>query len=302
MLFWFSVFIASAVGVIRGGVLLERVTDEWAERSGVTKEWAGFLILSIVTSTPELATALSGAIEGYPDIVVGDILGGNLLNITLFSVLSLIWYDLFKSINKRVFYELITWSMVFTVIIIVSLYLDVNLLPVYFLYPLIVMRLFERSEENSCVGSGEKGKFVIYFIVAILIVVISGYLLIVSGGQLSRLTGLSNTFVGTLFVAIVTSAPELSTSFSALLRKAHGLCVGNILGSNMLNFFVLPLADLFFKGSIIKASSEAHLLTALSGLIVSFIVVLSIYFAWKSIRAIPVLIYLLTILFLGKGV
>jgi len=99
MLFWLMIFLLSSAGVIGGGISLERVTEEWAERSGVTKEWAGFLILSIVTSTPEFATAISGAVNNYPDLVIGDILGGNFFNIVVFSLFSFLWYDLFRCIK-----------------------------------------------------------------------------------------------------------------------------------------------------------------------------------------------------------
>lgn len=59
MSFWFIVFFLSSIGVVGGGIVLERATEEWAERKGVTKEWAGFIILSIITSSPELATAIT---------------------------------------------------------------------------------------------------------------------------------------------------------------------------------------------------------------------------------------------------
>lgn len=303
MFFWLAVFLLSACGVIGGGVALERVTEEWAERKGVTKEWAGFLILSIVTSSPELATAVSGALKGYPDMVIGDILGGNLFNVTVFSLFSFFWYNLFRRVNRRVFFELICWTIVFTGVILLSLRLRINLLWVFLTYPLIALRIFERSDEGGDFEKHENDKRTgIYLALSIALIISSGYFLIVAGGQLSRLTNLSDTFIGTLFVALITSAPELSTSLAALKRKAHGLCVGNILGSNVLNFFILPVADLFFKGSIINFSSPMHMLTALSLFCVSLISLLSIIFSLRYLRLVPISVYLMTLFILGKGV
>ncbi len=303
MLFWLMIFLLSSAGVIGGGISLERVTEEWAERSGVTKEWAGFLILSIVTSTPEFATAISGAVNNYPDLVIGDILGGNFFNIVVFSLFSFLWYDLFRCINKRVTYELIAWNIAFNIILIFALYFRMNLFPVFLLYPFVAMRVFERSgDKTSFEGDNGGRRLKYYFIFAITLVIGSGYFLIVSGAQLSELMNLSNTFIGTLFVAIVTSAPELSTSFTALLRKAHGLCVGNVLGSNVLNFFILPIAAFFFKDPMVKVSSQAHMLTAMGLLISSLLLFVSLSFAFKKIRLFPVLIYLMVISLLGKGV
>lgn len=304
MPFWLAIFLLSSLGVIGGGVALERVTEEWAERKGVTKEWAGFLILSIVTSSPELATAVSGALKSYPDMVIGDILGGNLFNVTVFSVLSFFWYNLFRCANRRVFFELIGWTIAFTTVMLFALRFKVNLLWVFFAYPLIAFRIFERSDEEvKVLEKSRSGKGIgLYFAVSISLVIISSYFLIVAGGKLSELMNLSDTFIGTLFVALVTSAPELSTSLAALARRAHGLCVGNILGSNILNFFILPIADLFFKGSIISSSSSMHMLTALSLLCVSLISLMSILFSLRYFRLLPVSLYIMTIFTLGKGV
>ncbi|MCS7233164.1 MAG: hypothetical protein N3C62_04430 [Synergistetes bacterium] len=303
MFFWLIVFFLSSLGVIGGGIALERVTEEWAERKGVTKEWAGFLILSIVTSSPELGVAISGALKGYSDMIVGNILGGNLFNIAVFSFFSFMWYDLFSCINRKVFIELISWSIAFTVVMIFALNFKLNLFWIFLVYPLIAFRIFERSDESKTLEErANERDFAIYFILSILVVFISSYFLIVAGGWLSRITSISDTFIGTLFIALVTSAPELSTSLAAILRKAHGLCLGNILGSNVLNFFILPIADLFFKGSMVSFSSNMHMFTVLSLLCVSLILVISTLFSVRYLRLLPVSIYLITIFILGKGV
>lgn len=304
MLFWIFVFLISSIGVVVGGLVLERVTEEWAERRGVTKEWAGFIILSLVSSSPELATAISGALKGYSNMVLGDILGGNLLNVAVFSLFSFLWYDLFKCLNRRVFYELMAWNIGFSVIMILALCFRVNLLWVFLLYPLLAYRLFERPKDEVIFHreDGHNSKFALYFVISTVMVISSSYFLMASGGRLSELTHISDTFIGTLFIAIITSAPELSTSFAALLRRAHGLCVGNILGSNMLNFFILPLSSPFLKGSFVASSSWDHVFTVLGLIVASLFSLLSIVFSLRPLRLLPVFIYIVVIFLLSKGV
>ncbi|KUK13801.1 MAG: hypothetical protein H5T91_04840 [Synergistetes bacterium] len=303
MSFWFIVFFLSSIGVVGGGIVLERATEEWAERKGVTKEWAGFIILSIITSSPELATAISGALKGYPNMVVGDILGGNLLNIAVFSLLSFLWYNLFRHLNRRVFFELIWWNIGFSFVMLFALKLKTNLLWVFLIYPLVAFRVFERpSELGVSHKSSSKANFVVYFGISVITVIVSSYFLMVSGAQLSKLTNITDTFIGTLFIAIVTSAPELSVSFTALLRKAHGLCVGNILGSNLLNFFILPVADIFFKGPFVAFTSSEHMVTVSGLIFASLLSLISILFSVKFLRLIPVVVYIVVIFFLSRGV
>ncbi len=78
--------------------------------------------------------------------------------------------------------------------------------------------------------------------------------------QLAHQSGLSNTFFSTLFLAVVTSLPELVVSFAAIRMGAFDLLVGNLLGSNLFNIFVLALTDLFFtEGSLFANVNTQHL-------------------------------------------
>jgi cation:H+ antiporter len=79
--------------------------------------------------------------------------------------------------------------------------------------------------------------------------------------RIAETTGLGQTFVGNIFVAVSTSFPELTVSIAAVRLGAIDMAVGNIFGSNLFNLFILALDDLFyFKGPLLESVSPSHLI------------------------------------------
>jgi cation:H+ antiporter len=79
------------------------------------------------------------------------------------------------------------------------------------------------------------------------------------GSELARQTGLGQAFVGSLFVAITTSLPEIVVSLAAVRMGAVDLGVANVLGSNMFNLLILGLDDVFYlPGPLLEHASPAH--------------------------------------------
>jgi cation:H+ antiporter len=77
------------------------------------------------------------------------------------------------------------------------------------------------------------------------------------GAELARQTGLSEAFVGSLFVAVTTSLPEIVVSLAAVRIGALDLGVGNVLGSNLFNVLILGLDDLFYRQGPLMADAGA---------------------------------------------
>ncbi|MGE0557722.1 MAG: sodium:calcium antiporter, partial [Burkholderiales bacterium] len=80
----------------------------------------------------------------------------------------------------------------------------------------------------------------------------------------------NQSFVGTLFVSLATTLPELTVTVGALRIGAVDLAVGNLLGSNLFNLAILAVDDLFYlPGPLLSAVSPIHLVSALSALMMS---------------------------------
>jgi cation:H+ antiporter len=79
------------------------------------------------------------------------------------------------------------------------------------------------------------------------------------GADLARETGLSQAFVGSLFIAVTTSLPEIVVSLSAVRIGATDLGVGNVLGSNLFNLMILGLDDVFYtRGPLLADANPSH--------------------------------------------
>jgi cation:H+ antiporter len=110
--------------------------------------------------------------------------------------------------------------------------------------------------------------------------------------QIAFATGLGRTFVGTIFVALATSLPELVVSIAAVRIDATDLMFGNLLGSNLFNMAILGLDDLVYvKGPILAHASPAHLVTASAAMAMTAVAVIGLtyrvskkrlWFAWDS--------------------
>ena len=98
-------------------------------------------------------------------------------------------------------------------------------------------------------------------------------------------TGLQDGFVGTVFVALSTSLPELAVSISAVRMRAIDLAVGNILGSNLFNVLILAVDELFYtRGLLLGDASPTHAFTVLVVMAMSAIVVVALTFEQQTKR------------------
>jgi cation:H+ antiporter len=112
------------------------------------------------------------------------------------------------------------------------------------------------------------------------------------GEEIARLTGLGRTFVGSIFIAVATSLPEIVVSFSALRMGAADMAFGNVLGSNLFNVAILGIDDVFFTRGVLTAHvSAANGVSAVAAMTMTAIAVIGLtyrattkrlYLAWDS--------------------
>jgi cation:H+ antiporter len=100
---------------------------------------------------------------------------------------------------------------------------------------------------------------------AAVIVVVAALWLPQLGAELAQRTGLGQAFVGSLFIAITTSLPEIVVSLAAVRIGALDLGIGNILGSNLFNLLILGLDDVFYRhGPLLATADASHAITVLA--------------------------------------
>lgn len=296
---WLSLLACLAViGV--AGVRLSRYGDIIAEKSGLSRGWVGLIMLASVTSLPELVTGLSAVtVANVPDIAVGNILGACVFNLGFIVVLDFLYRK--ESIYTRArqgnvlgagygivligfvgFNLLLYREHSFPAIGHVGLYT-----PVILLLYLLAMRSLYRYEQSQVSAYVEEHaerysnttlkQAIKAYVIAALAVVAAAVWLPYIASDLAVLMGWEQSFVGTIFVAAVTTAPEIVVTVSALRMGAIDLAIGNLFGSNLFNIVILAIDDLFYlPGPLFADVSIAHATSAFSAMMMSGLAVVGL--------------------------
>jgi cation:H+ antiporter len=322
MLLWLEFLICSAL-IVMSGYKLSRYGDIIAEKSGMGRTWIGVVLMASVTSLPELVTGISSVtIAHAPNIAVGDVLGSCVFNMLILAVLDGLYRPM--PLGTRAHYGHVL-SAGFGILLLSvaagSLYLGGRLTAFGWigLYTLLIaliyavaMRLvytFERRQIAAYIKEKtEQFKYgdipfktaVIQYALNAMVVIGAAIFLPRIGAGIAVQTGLGQSFVGNIFIAVTTSLPEVVVCVSALKMDAVDLAIGNLFGSNVVNVFILAVDDLFFvPGPLLSFASSGQVVSALSAIAMTTIAVISLTYraekkvlpmAWDSIAI--VLIYI----------
>lgn len=298
---WF-LFTACLVLVAIAGPHLSRSGDVIAEKTGLSGSLVGVILMATVTSLPELTTGISAVtVADTPDIAVGDLFGSCVFNLAILIVLDFIQRG--ESVYRRIRHGHIL-SAGFGVVLIgfsgLSLLLHgrgasfaighvAGATPILLLLYAFAMRAlfgYEAAMRRQAVEELParyaertlRSALGAYAIAAVVIVIVGTALPYVAA-LLAETMGWQQTFVGTLFVATVTSAPELVVSIAAVRIGAADLAVANLLGSNLFNMAVLGVDDLLYtRGPLLQSASPMHAVSAFSAVIMSGIVIVGIVY------------------------
>jgi cation:H+ antiporter len=301
MLIWLEFLFCLAV-IGYAGYFLSRYGDIIAEKTGMSASWVGLILLSTATSLPELATGISSvSFADAPNIAVGDVLGSTVFNLailvmldglykreTLYSragqghILSaalgsiLIAFAGFSLLLDRAGMSPAFWHVGFYSPFIVLVYL-VAMRAVYSYEHRMLAEYTEESAErypDVTLRSAVKG-----YALAAGAVVVAGTWLPFIASDIAELMGWGRSFVGTLLVAGVTSAPEAAVTISALRIGALDMAIANLLGSNLFDIIILAIDDLFYtKGPLLAHVDASHALTAFTAVMMSSLVVVGLIF------------------------
>ena len=297
---------AGAIAV--AGTLLSRYADVIADKTGWSGAWVGLVLLATVTSLPELATGISSVtLADTPDVAVGNVLGACVLNLSYVAVLDVMKRD--EPLFRRAGLGHIGLAGFGIIMLAVaglglalsqfplarslglSLRLSLGHVGLYapallVLYLLAVRITF--NYERSQVAAGAEQAASRYpdmslhqaawrFGVAASIVVAAGVWLPFIATDLALAMQWTQSFVGTLLVAMVTSLPELVVTLSALRLGAVDMAIANLLGSNLFNVLILAIDDVFYvRGPILGAVSPVHAVSAMSAILMSGVVVVAL--------------------------
>lgn len=275
------------------GVKLSIYGDVIADKTGLGGTWIGLIMLATVTSLPELATGISSvAIVGVPDIAVGDVLGSCVFNLLIIAVLDLLKRDrsIYLSASRGHILSagfgilligvsglstLLTDSVVSFPIAHIGLYTPIILL-IYVVAMRTVFRYELRQIKQAVESEPDRypklslRQAIYRYLAAALAVVAAGIWLPYVAEEIARQMGWQQSFVATVFVAFVTSLPEMVVTVAALHIGALNMAIGNLLGSNLFNILILGIDDVFYlQGPLLSHVSPSHSVSALSAMMMT---------------------------------
>lgn len=298
---WFKFVICLAI-ILFAGTKLARYGDAIAEKTRLGRIWVGLVLVALITTMPELVTSISSvALVHSADLALGTLLGSCCFNLSILAVLDIL-HSRTPVLSVASPRHVITagWGALLIAVAAAGIiaagkfpFLDsgwvgIPSIVIIILYLLGAWWAFRRERrQGSQVAPATSLQYDMYptkmvwlrFTLASVAVIGAGIWLAFIGDEISRTTGWGGTFVGTLFLAVTTSAPELVVAISALRMGAIDLAVANILGANMLNIAIIAPIDLAYgQGFILSAVSRSHLIIAAVAVTMSFLVIIGLGF------------------------
>ena len=213
------------------------------ELTGLSEASAGFVILAVMTSTPEIIVALFSILQGNPGISIGDVLGSNVFNVgAVLGILGILGF--LKTCCTDLLVELTDILFVISLIPLLLVIFQVAspLVGIILLGSFLISTYFLGKKRTpkvettkSAVREGSKKTVVTMLLLSFAGLIIAARLVVSSGLNIALILGAPPILIGAKVVAIGTSLPELTVDLEAVRRGHVQLAIGGIIGSNLTN-------------------------------------------------------------------
>ncbi|MAJ89737.1 MAG: hypothetical protein CMD08_00460 [Flavobacteriales bacterium] len=237
-----------------GGDILVRGAVSLALKINVSNLVVGMTVVAFATSAPELFVSIQAILKKSSNIALGNVIGSNIANIALvLGATAIIFRVKISRQSLSLSYPLMLFSSVilgFTLYFFNGIPAFCGFLFVLFLFLFVFILILDSRrnqlhEDNKHIDITEKSsnhsllKSLIFLLLGVLFLKFGADLLVDSTRILAKYFGVSDRVIAVTVVAIGTSIPELATSIIAAFKKEDGLAVGNLIGSNIFNIFLV---------------------------------------------------------------
>lgn len=279
--------IVGFVFLIKGADVFVDGASSTAQNFKLSKMLIGLTIVAFGTSAPEFAVSIKSMIGGNGDMVLGNVIGSNILNILLILGMASIVCPL-KVKNNTIKKE-IPITLLITVllaVLFVDNIFDPNMLNqltrgdgialllffAVFIYYLFSIMRNKVDEDDGVDPKYSMKKSILFTILGIGAVILGSELVVNNAVSLAQSFGVSERIISLTIIAFGTSLPELVTSITAALKKEEDILVGNIIGSNIFNIgIVLALPIALFGGIIPVDFSYIDIIALIASALLLFI-------------------------------
>ena len=250
--------------LIKGADIFVDGAASIADNFKVSKMLIGLTIVAFGTSAPEFAVSVKSLLSGNSDMILGNVIGSNILNIVLILGVSSMFHSLTVK-NNTVKKELpitILITTLFSVLIFDNLFdkkftneltrsdgIVLLLFFMVFIYYLIRMARNKIDEDQEEVYMPIL-KAIAFTIVGIISIIFGSNIVVDNASRIAINLGISEKMVALTIIALGTSLPELVTSITATRKGEYDIAIGNVVGSNIFNIGVVVGIPITLFGGI----------------------------------------------------
>lgn len=277
------VFCGCALAIAVLGTRITKVVDQLADRTGWGEAVAGAVLLGASTSLSGSVLSVTAAWTGAPELALSNALGGIAFQTLCLAVADFIYRRANLEHAAASPANMMQNSLLvalLALIVLAPFSPDVTIAGVHPVTPLLLalyvygIRLVNRVRNDPMWQPTQTletridvpdeleqmptlGHLTLLFIVLLLLLGVSGWVLEHTATNIARQTGLTQTAVGVLLTSVCTSLPELVTSIAAVRRGALTLAVGGIIGGNAFDTLFTAASDIAYRdGSIYHVMSD----------------------------------------------
>jgi cation:H+ antiporter len=311
-------YIGLALVVVVAAQVEGNIVDELDKRTNLSAALLGGVLLAAITSIPEFITSITATVVlDQPGLAFGNIFGSNFFNLVILAVMDIIFvrkvvYNQLQSMTKAINFVNTTYFIIllpfvlgifasanafgglannqlFRIVLNSSIVgLSIMSIAILVIYFLSVRSLSAPDEEEEVQEEASRfSKFSIpqlggLFVVFSIALIAGAYFLTGVTNNIAISTGLNASFVGALFLGVATSLPELASVYTLFKLGNYEAAAGGIIGSNMFNFTIIAVVDIFVTTNIITLITDDPLVSTnaltllVLGLINSIILLLAL--------------------------
>ena len=231
-----------------------------AQLFGMSPLLVGILIIGFGTSAPEMLVSTMAALDGEPDLALGNAIGSNIANIGLILGITALLAPIV--VHSKVVYQEVPLMLLATglgVVVLLNGFLGqgdaallLGALPAYIGYG--IWQSFQSPDDvlgkevdQDISHEQSMNKALGTLVVGLVLLLASSRLLVWSATEIALAMGISELIIGLTIVALGTSLPELAASIASVRKNQHEMAVGNVIGSNVFNILgVVGIAGLIY--------------------------------------------------------
>ena len=248
-------FIGALALILWGANLLTDGASALARRFKISELVIGLTIVALGTSLPEFVISLGSALKGSSGISLGNIIGSNIFNsLLILGVTALIFPITFsgKMLSREIPFNLLA-AVALTLVSGSMIYgancegeyitrtggmLLLCFLAIFIRYTFSIAKDGSADAEEAGEAMG-MGKIILYIIGGLACLILGGNIFVDAATKIATAIGLSEAVIGITIVSAGSSLPELAVSVNAARKKSPGIALGNVLGSNIMNIFLI---------------------------------------------------------------